>query len=89
MAEISRAIEVPLQDKAGSIQSSFVIQDGRVTTDRLNLTVGRVPIVVSGWTDFNGQMDYQMKLDGLVDRVPEKARQFLSGLDLDLTSSRI
>lgn len=85
MAEISRAIEVPLQDKAGSIQSSFVIQDGRVTTDRLNLTVGRVPIVVSGWTDFNGQMDYQMKLDGLVDRVPEKARQFLSGLDLDLT----
>ena len=85
MAEISRAIQVPLHDKAGSIQSNFVIENARVTTDRLNLTVGRVPIAVTGWTDFSGQMDYQMKLDSLVDRVPEKARQFLSGLDVDLT----
>ena len=42
-------------------------------------------MVASGWTGFDGQMDYQIKLDGLVDRVPEKARQFLSGLDLDLS----
>jgi AsmA protein len=85
MAEISRAIDLPIHDKVGSIQSSFMIQDGRVITDRLNLTAGRFPIVVSGWTDFSGQMDYQVKLDGLVERVPEKARQFLSDLDLDLT----
>ena len=84
MAEISRAIEVPLRDKAGSIKTSFAIQDGRVRTDRLNLTIGRVPIIASGWTDFNGTMDYQIKLDGLVDRVPGRARQFLNGLDLDL-----
>ena len=35
MAEISRAIEVPLRDRAGSIQTNFVIRDARITTDRL------------------------------------------------------
>ena len=45
-----------------------------------------MPIVVSGWTDFDGRMSYQMKLDGLVEKVPEKARQFLSDLDLDLST---
>jgi AsmA protein len=84
MAEIARVVEIPAEETIGSIRSAFVIQDGRITTDRLALTAARVPILVSGWTDFGGRMNYQVKVDGLVDKVPEKARQFLSGLDLDL-----
>jgi AsmA protein len=84
MEEIARVVEIPAQETIGSIRSAFVIQDGRITTDRLALTAARVPILVSGWTDFGGRMNYQVKVDGLVDKVPEKARQFLNGLDLDL-----
>jgi hypothetical protein len=63
-----------------------VVQDGRIRTDRLNLTAGRIPVAMSGWTDFDGCLDYQVKLDGVVERIPEQARKFIGGLDLDLNS---
>jgi AsmA protein len=86
LTELADLTHVPAQERTGSIQSSFTIENSRITTDRLTLHAGRVPIVVSGWTDFDGRMSYQMKLDGLVEKVPEKARQFLSDLDVDLST---
>ena len=86
LTELADLAQVPAQERTGSIQSSFTIENSRITTDRLSLHAGRVPIVVSGWTGFDGRMSYQMTLDGLVEKVPEKARQFLSGLDLDLST---
>jgi hypothetical protein len=79
-------VQVPAPERTGRVQSSFTIEDSRITTDRLSLRAGRVPILVSGWTGFDGRMSYQMTLDGLVEKVPEKARQFLSGLDVDLST---
>ena len=86
LTELADLTHVPPQERTGSIQSSFTIENSRITTDRLTLHAGRVPIVVSGWTGFDGRMSYQMKLDGLVEKVPEKARQFLSDLDVDLST---
>ncbi len=86
LTELADMVQVPAQERTGRVQSSFTIEDSRITTDRLSLRAGRVPIVVSGWTGFDGRMSYQMTLDGLVEKVPEKARQFLSGLDLDLST---
>jgi AsmA protein len=86
LTEIADIVQVPPQERTGSIQSSFTIENSRITTDRLGLHAGRVPIIISGWTGFDGQMSYQMKLDGLVEKVPEKARQFLSDLDVDLST---
>jgi uncharacterized protein involved in outer membrane biogenesis len=86
LTELADLVQVPTQERTGGVQSSFTIEDSRINTDRLSVHAGRVPIVVSGWTGFDGRMSYQMALDGLVEKVPEKARQFLSGLDLDLST---
>jgi hypothetical protein len=86
LTELADLVHVPASERTGSIQSSFTIEDSRITTDRLSLHAGRVPIVVSGWTGFDGQMSYQLTLDGLVEKIPDKARQFLSGLDVDLST---
>jgi AsmA protein len=84
LVELRRLVERPSAAKLGSVRSDFVIQSGRITTDHLTLTAGRVPIAVSGWTDMDGRLDYQVKLEGISERVGDKARRFLSGLDIDL-----
>ncbi len=85
MAEYAKLAQLPEGGSVGSIQSEFEIKDGKVTTDRLTLTAGRVPIILSGWTGFDGRLDYEVKLEKLGERVPDQARKFLSGLDLDLS----
>jgi hypothetical protein len=84
LVEYSKIAGLPPAGTVGSIQSDFEVKEGKVVTDHLTLTAGRVPIVLSGWTSFDGRLDYQAKLDGLVDRVSDQARKFISGLDLDL-----
>ncbi len=86
MTEFAKLAELSATDNFASIKSDFVVQDGRIRTDHLNLTAGRIPVAMSGWTDFDGRLDYQVKLDGVVDRLPEQARKFIGGLDLDLNS---
>lgn len=86
MTEFGKLAELSATEKLASIKSDFVVQDGRIRTDHLTLTAGRVPVAISGWTDFDGRLDYQVKLDGVAERVSEKARKFISGLDLDLNS---
>ena len=83
IAEIQKVVDLPAREKAGSLRTDFRLQDGRVTTERLTLTMGRVPLVASGWTSFDGQLDYQVKLDGSSVRLPEKARRLMNDLDLD------
>jgi AsmA protein len=84
LVEYARIARLPQGATVGSLQSEFEIKDGRVTTDHLTLTAGRVPVVLSGWTAFDGRLDYQVKLEGLAERVPDQARKLISGLDLDL-----
>jgi len=86
MTEFAKLAELSATDNLASIRSDFVVQDGRIRTDHLNLAAGRIPVAMSGWTDFDGRLDYQVKLDGVVDRIPEQARKFIGGLDLDLNS---
>ncbi|MGA9922168.1 MAG: AsmA-like C-terminal region-containing protein [Isosphaeraceae bacterium] len=86
MTEFAKLAELSSTDNLASIRSDFVVQDGRIKTDHLTLTAGRIPVAISGWTDFDGRLDYQVKLDGVADRIPDQARKFISGLDLDLNS---
>ncbi len=86
MAEFAKLAELSPTDKLGSIRSDFVVEEGRIKTDHLTLTAGRIPVAISGWTDFDGKIDYQVKLDGLIERISDKARKFIDGLDLDLNS---
>jgi uncharacterized protein involved in outer membrane biogenesis len=86
MTEFAKLAELSSTDNLASIRSDFVVQDGRIKTDHLTLTAGRIPVAISGWTDFDGRLDYLVKLDGVADRIPDQARKFISGLDLNLNS---
>jgi AsmA-like C-terminal region len=86
MTEFAKLAELSSTDNLASIRSDFEIQDGRINTGHLTLTAGRIPIAVSGWTDFDGHLDYLVKPEGLSERVGEQARKLLSSLDIDLKS---
>ena len=49
-----RSSDLKRQGRIASIKTDFVISNRRVTTDHFVLDVGRVPLALSGWTDFDG-----------------------------------
>ncbi|MFO0890296.1 MAG: AsmA-like C-terminal region-containing protein [Isosphaeraceae bacterium] len=86
VTEFAKLANHPAGEAIGSIKTDFVIQENRIRTENLALDLGRIPVNVTGWTDFGGALDYQVKLDGVAGRLPEKAREYLSGLDLDVNT---
>ena len=86
VAEISRFADLAGTHRVGSIHTDFVYKDRRITTDHFTLNLARVPITMSGWTDLDGRIDYQMKIEGLNERLPDKARRLLGDLKLDVGS---
>lgn len=86
LAEIEKRVQLKTKTKFASLNSDLIVQDGRVITNRLALHLAKAPLIISGWTDFDGQLDYRMGLEGLVDRVPSRARRVLAELDLDVES---
>ncbi len=86
VAEISRVADLSGTRRIGSIRTDFLYRDRRITTDHFTLNIGRVPITMSGWTDLDGRIDYQMKIDGLKERLPDRARRILGELKLDAGS---
>ena len=76
VAELSKIAELKKQGGIASIKTDFLISNRRITTDHFVLEVGRVPMTLSGWTDFDGRLDYRINLSGLNDRLPDKARAY-------------
>jgi uncharacterized protein involved in outer membrane biogenesis len=86
VAEISRFADLAGTRRIGSIHTDFVYSDRRITTDHFTLNIGRVPVTMLGWTDLDGRIDYRMKIEGLNERLPDKARRILGDLKLDVGS---
>ena len=86
MAEVAKLAELSSTDNLASIRSDFEIEKGLIKTDHLTLKAGQITVAISGWTGFDGRLDYQVKPEGLSERVGEQARKFLGGLDIDLKS---
>jgi len=84
LADLEKVIEVTGQSRAGAVKTDFIIKEGRIGSEDLTLQVGRTPIVLTGWTDFDGRLDYRVKTEDLVEKLPGKARDFLSELQIDL-----
>ncbi len=82
--ELSKIAELQRQGRVASIKSDFLIANRRVTTDHFVLDIGRTPMALSGWTDFDGRIDYRINLSGLNDQLPDKAKRFLSDFNVDL-----
>jgi len=86
ISELSKIAKLSRQGRVASIHSEFVVQEERIATDHFTLDVGRVPITLSGWTDFDGRLDYRINLSGLDARLPDKARRLLGDLNVNLQS---
>jgi hypothetical protein len=84
IAELSRIADLSRQGRVASIRSDFAIKDQRVSTDHFTLNIGRVPMTLSGWTSFDGHIDYRINLKALADRIPDKARRLLGELKVDI-----
>ena len=89
VAELSKIADLKRQDGVAAIKTDFVISNRRVTTDHFVLEVGRVPVALSGWTDFDGKLDYRISLAGLDARLPEQARRFLGDVNVDLRTLKV
>jgi uncharacterized protein involved in outer membrane biogenesis len=85
IAELSRFADLGPR-RVGSIRTDFVYKDRRIATDHLALNIGRIPITMSGWTDLDGRIDYQMRISGLNERLPDQARRILGEMKLDIGS---
>jgi AsmA protein len=68
------------------VRSEFTIGRGRVASDALTVDCAGAPIVLSGWTDFDGRVDYRIDPARLAGRLSGQARELMSGLKLDLDS---
>jgi hypothetical protein len=86
VAEISKFADLAGTHAVGSIHTDFVYKARRITTDHFTLNIGRVPMTMSGWTDLDGRIDYLMKIEGLNERLPDRARRLLGDLKLDVGS---
>jgi hypothetical protein len=82
MRDLSRALGQAPGARVGSIRSEFTVQGGRVATDDLTLDLVRYPLVLTGWTDFDGRIDYRLRVDRLTERLPSQALDFLSDLKI-------
>ena len=83
LAELAAVVEVPPQRRIGSVKSDFVIKQGRIVSDNLTITLSKLPLVLSGWTDFDGQVNYRLRGESLIERLPGKARDLLADLSID------
>jgi AsmA protein len=84
LAGIGTLLEQEPQRRVGAIRSDMTIKGGRVATDNLTLDVARTPIVLVGWTDFGGQVNYRLRTDRISQKLPTKAKALLSDLSVDL-----
>jgi hypothetical protein len=86
VANLARATHVSSNDRVGSITSEFEIGEGRVSSKNLTVNVARVPVVLVGWTSFDGQVDYQLKTDLLAQKIAKETHGLLDDLPIDLNS---
>jgi AsmA protein len=73
MSAIAEAFRQPTRGRVGSLRGDFLVADRRVVTRNLTAQVGPVPILMAGWTDFDGRLDYVVRLDHLAARINELA----------------
>ncbi len=89
VTELSKIVDLKRQGRVASIKSDFAIGNRRVTTDHFVLDVGRVALSLAGWTDFDGNLEYRINLNGLDDRLPDTARRFLSDLNVEMKTLKV
>jgi hypothetical protein len=82
LAELGRVLTLPEGARIGSVVGDFEIAHRRIGTKNLNLEVGALPIVLEGWTDFDGQVDYRVRTRGITHAIANELRAALEDLPI-------
>jgi AsmA protein len=83
LAELAPLVEMPPQRRVGSVTSDFAIKQGRILSDNLTVNLSKLPIVLTGWTDIDGKVNYRLRGESVIERLPGKARELLADLSVD------
>jgi hypothetical protein len=84
LAELDKIGLVPSGRRVGSVRGHFTIDDGRIRSHDLTITIAQTPIVLSGWTDLKGYVDYRVQADTLAQRMAPELREALADLPEEL-----
>ena len=76
--------DLPRSGRVGDVWADLTIKDGRVGSENLTVNVGKVPVVLAGWTDFDGRINYRVRAEGLLEKLPGKAQDYLKQLRPEL-----
>jgi AsmA protein len=82
--ELAKVARISRQQRVATIASDLVLKDRRITTAASAINIGSVPLEMNGWTDFDGRIDYRIKAVRLEAGLSERARRFLSDIDVDI-----
>jgi len=82
--ELTKLGKLSRQRRIATIHSDFVLKDRRIVTEASTINIGSVPLSMEGWTDFDGRIDYRIKAVRLEADLSERARRFLSEIDVDI-----
>jgi len=66
------------------VRSDFGIAHRRVLSKNLTVEVVNVPIVLAGWTDFDGRVDYRIRSEALAGRFGPELRSLFDDVPLGL-----
>ncbi len=77
-----------LDQRIGAIRSNFQIATRKIASENLTIEIGSFPIVMSGWTDFDGHVDYRVKSEALTGQLRGHLGDFADLFD-DLADLRV
>jgi AsmA protein len=80
LAELGRVLALPRGVRVGSVGGDFEVARGRVATRDLTVEVGGLPIVLDGWTDYGGRVDYRIRSEGVAEAVARELRSLFEDL---------
>jgi hypothetical protein len=78
--ELDGLVDLPKAARVGSLVGELQIEHGRISTKGLRLNLGETPLVLSGWTDLDGRVDYRLQTELLSRRVSGEAGGLLAEL---------
>jgi hypothetical protein len=86
LTALSTLVEKPSPVHIGTVSSTLAIKLGRVLSEKLSIDLGKgLPAELAGWTDFDGQLDYHPRLEGLSERIQSQGQEILARLKIDAT----
>ena len=85
LAELDVLGDWPSAQRVGALSCNFTLANERAVTEDLTLQVDRFPLILAGWTDFDGRFDYAVRSDQMTARLPRDARGWLkeAGVNFD------